>query len=101
MSFASRQRVRSTTRYALSRTALATLLSLALATLTGTGWVGVEYVLFTVGILVSGYGSLQARPAPAWRDQSETSKRRSGFQILLTGICILGLSLGIERLLVV
>jgi hypothetical protein len=35
---------------------LATLLSFAIAALTGTGWVGVEYVLFVVGILGFGYG---------------------------------------------
>lgn len=94
-------RARVAVRYALLRTGLVALGSGGLAALTDTGWLGVEYALFVVGVLGVGYGAFTARPAPPWaRDGTDPRGRNHGFDALLASGCVLALSLGVERLLV-
>jgi hypothetical protein len=88
-------------RYALLRTGLVALGSAGLAALTETGWLGVEYALFIVGVLGVGYGAFTARPAPPWaRERADPGGRNRGFDALLASGCMLALSFGIERLFV-
>jgi len=55
--------------YALAVTAVVFLASFAVSLVFGSGWLGVELLMFVVGWLLFGYGTFQLRPRPPWKTE--------------------------------
>lgn len=66
--------------YALAVTVLVFVLSAVVSTLLGAGWFGVELLMFVIGWLLFGYGTLLLRPSAKWR----TEETDTGFDIKRT-----------------